>query len=46
MSAPDDEGLILAQMNLFEPVVASVFITKTDQSGVLVANHTTIAVWT
>ena len=43
MSAPDDEGLILAQMNLFEPVVASVFITRTDQSGVLVANHTTIA---
>ena len=43
MSAPDDEGLVRAQMNIFEPVVARVFITRADDSGVLVANHTAIA---
>ena len=44
MSAPDGEGLILAQMNIqFEPVVARVFITRVKDSGVLVANHTAIA---
>ena len=43
MSAPDDEGLVRAQMNLFEPVVARVLITRADDSGVLVANHTAIA---
>ena len=43
MSAPEDEGLVRGQMNLFEPVVARVLITRADDSGVLVANHTAIA---